>query len=95
MAQYWIGANKLQIDGQISSFKPTSTGVTSSPTLIKRQVKTTITVANGEVLLIGGLNDSQAVNSLSSLPFLPASWGVNSSNTLENDLVLIISANTR
>jgi type II secretory pathway component GspD/PulD (secretin) len=89
------GRVKLQIDGQISSFKPTSTGVTGSPTLIKRQVKTTITVANGEVLLIGGLNDSQAVNSLSSLPFLPATWGVRSSNTLENDLVLILSANTR
>jgi hypothetical protein len=89
------GRVKLQLDGQISSFKPTSTGVIGSPILIKRQVKTTITVANGEVQLIGGLNDSQAVNSSSSLPFLPATWGGKSSNTLENDLVLILSATTR
>ncbi|WP_092609329.1 hypothetical protein [Janthinobacterium sp. YR213] len=53
------GKVKIAIDGQISSFKATSTGVSDSPTLIKRQVKTTITASDGEVLLLGGLNDSQ------------------------------------
>ena len=48
------GKVKIAIDGQISSFKATSTGVSGSPTLIKRQVKTTITVSDGEVLLLGG-----------------------------------------
>lgn len=90
-----LGAGKinLQIDGQISSFKATSTGVSGSPTLIKRQVKTTVTVENGEVLLIGGLNDAQASDANSALPFLPAQWSMRSSSKTNTDLVLILSAN--
>lgn len=86
------GKVKIAIDGQISSFKATATGVTGSPTLIKRQVKTTITVPDGEVLLLGGLNDSQSSDSSAGLPFLPASWSVTSGSSLQNDLVLILSA---
>lgn len=54
------GKINLAIDGQISSFKPTVSGVTGSPTMIKRQVKTAVTVNDGEVLLISAffLTDS-------------------------------------
>lgn len=88
------GKVKIAIDGQISSFKATSTGVSGSPTLIKRQVKTTITVSDGEVLLLGGLNDSQSSRSSSGLPFLPASWAVASNNSMQTELVLVLSART-
>lgn len=86
------GKVKIAIDGQISSFKATSTGVSGSPTLIKRQVKTTITVSDGEVLLLGGLNDSQSSESSSGLPFLPVSWAVTSNNSTRTELVLVLSA---
>lgn len=85
------GRIHLSVDGQISNFKATSTGVTSSPTLIKRQVKTQVTVGDGDVLLIGGLNDSQTSNSSSALSFLP-SWASRSSNSAHTDLVLVLSA---
>ena len=86
------GKINLAIDGQISSFKPTSSGVTGSPTLIKRQVKTAVTVNDGEVLLIGGLNDAQTVDSSSGFSFLPSSWAARSGTKLHTDLVLILSA---
>lgn len=86
------GKINLAIDGQISSFKPTVSGVTGSPTMIKRQVKTAVTVNDGEVLLIGGLNDAQTVDSSSGFSFLPTSWAARSSTKLHTDLVLILSA---
>lgn len=85
------GRIKLSVDGQISNFKSTSTGVTSSPTLVKRQVKTQVTVVDGEVLLIGGLNDRQSSNTSSALSFLP-SWASKSNTKAETDLVLVLSA---
>lgn len=86
------GKINLAIDGQISSFKPTASGVTGSPTLIKRQVKTAVTVNDGEVLLIGGLNDAQTIDSSSGFSFLPSSWAARSGTKLHTDLVLILSA---
>lgn len=86
------GRIRLLVDGQISNFKETVTGVTNSPTLIKRQVKTTVTVADGEVLLIGGLNGSQKSESSTRWPFLPASWGSKSNSAANSDLVLVLSA---
>ncbi|MBB3122151.1 type II secretion system protein GspD [Pseudoduganella violacea] len=86
------GRIRLLVDGQISNFKETVTGVTNSPTLIKRQVKTTVTIADGEVLLIGGLNGSQKSESATRWPFLPASWGSKSNSASNSDLVLVLSA---
>jgi len=86
------GNIEMMIDGQISSFKATMTGVSGSPTLIKRQVKTSVTVGDGEVLLIGGLNDSQNTNSNNGLAFLPQSWTLNSGSKVQTDLVLVLSA---
>lgn len=88
-----LGSGRLQlgIDGQISNFKPTTSGVTGSPTLVKRQVKTKVTVADGEVLLIGGLSDQQSTSSSSAFSFLPT-WSAKSSSHSNTDLVLVLSA---
>jgi hypothetical protein len=67
------------------------TGVTGSPTLVKRQVKTQVTVGDGEVILIGGLNDQQSSRSSSALSFFP-SWSAKSSSSSSTDLVLVLSA---
>lgn len=85
------GRINLVIDGQISNFKATQTGVSGSPTLIKRQVKTSVTVGDGEVLLIGGLNDSSSTENASGFAFLPSSWSVKTHTKTQTDLVLILS----
>jgi type II secretory pathway component GspD/PulD (secretin) len=86
------GRISLDVDAQISSFKATANGVVGSPTLIKRQVKTTVALGNGDVILLGGLQDSQTTDSAFSLPFLPASWSAKSASNVQTDLVLVMSA---
>ena len=86
------GRLSLAVDGQVSSFQTTTTGVSGSPTLVKRQVKTSVTLGDGEVLVIGGLNDSKATGSTGGFSFLPATWRTKSSNGTKTDLVLILSA---
>ena len=86
------GRLSLLVDGQVSSFKATINGVTGSPTLSKRQVKTSVTVADGDVLIVGGLEDSTNSNESSGLSFLPSSWLATSKADKRTDLVLVLSA---
>lgn len=86
------GRLSLLVDGQVSSFQSTTTGVASSPTLVKRQVKTAVSVGDGQVLVIGGLNDTKAVASAAGFSFLPATWRNKSGQNTKTDLVLILSA---
>lgn len=89
-----LGAGRISVsvDGQISSFSPTTTGVSGSPTLSKRQVQTTVTVDDGEVLLIGGLNSNKTVSNSSGFSFFPKSWAATSQSAANTDLVLVICA---
>lgn len=86
------GRLSLNVDGQVSSFQSTVTGVTGSPTLLKRQVKTSVTIADGEVVVIGGLDDTRTSTARSGFSFLPRSWAGGTSNDSHTDLVLILSA---
>jgi general secretion pathway protein D len=56
---------------QMSSFSVTTTGVSNSPTLLKRELSTTLGMKAGETVLIGGLEDSRSSSDDSQLPFLP------------------------
>lgn len=89
-----LGSGKINValDGQISSFQATTNGVAGSPTLIKRQLKTDLTVADGEVLLIGGLNDTQSTKASTGWAFLPDSWSSKNDSGVQTDLVLVLSA---
>jgi len=61
----------MTIDQQISDFAKTETGVNNSPTLTKRQLSTTVSVGDGELVLIGGLTQDKNTDTHSGLPFLP------------------------
>ena len=89
-----LGSGKINIslDGQISSFTTTVTGVNGSPTLVKRQVKTVVTIGDGDVLVIGGLNDASTTKATSGLIFLPSSWSTHNDSESKTDLVLVLSA---
>jgi type II secretory pathway component GspD/PulD (secretin) len=89
-----LGSGKINItlDGSVSSFSPTTTGVSGSPTRTKRQVQTTVTVDDGELLVIGGLNSDKAADSGSRFSFLPKAWAARSRSRSNTDLVLILSA---
>jgi general secretion pathway protein D len=86
------GRLALAVDGQVSSFQTTKTGVAGSPTLVKRQVKTSVSVDDGQVLVIGGLDDSKLNEGTSGFAFLPDTWRGRSKDDSKTDLVLVLSA---
>lgn len=86
------GEISLDVDAQISSFKANTNGLIGSPTLILRQLTTTVGIKDGEVILLGGLQDTQASESHSGLAFLPSSWSAGTDSKQQTDLVLVVSA---
>lgn len=89
-----LGSGKINVtvDGQVSSFSATTTGVSTSPTLSKRQVQTSLTLDDGELLVIGGLNSNKTVNNTTGFSFLPKTWSARSDSDANVDLLLILSA---
>ena len=86
------GRINVTVDGQVSSFSATTTGVSGSPTQSNRQVQATVTLEDGELLVIGGLSSDKKSSSRSGFSFLPASWSVKSELSGSTDLLLIWSA---
>jgi general secretion pathway protein D len=86
------GGISLDVDAQISSFKANTSGLVGAPTLILRQLVTTVGLRDGDVMLLGGLQESQSSDTKSRLAFLPESWSVSSANKQQTDLVLVVSA---
>jgi len=64
-------AIQVQLDEQISSFVPTTSGVNNSPTKNTREMTTTVSMRDGEVVVLGGLvqeSDTFTVNHEGWLP---------------------------
>lgn len=81
-----------KVTQQISSFVPTTNGVNNSPTLIKRELSTEITVADGQIILLGGLNDEKKTDNSSWLPFLPDWLKSRRSEVANTEVVLMLQA---
>jgi len=81
----------LEISQELSNFTKTDTGVDNSPTLTKRAIKTTVSVQDGDIIMIGGLAEDKNTDNKTSLSFLPfvSSKGKEDSKT---DIVLILQA---
>lgn len=89
-----LGSGKINVtvDGQVSSFSATTTGVSGSPTQTNRQVQAAVTLDDGELLVIGGLNSNKSVDNRTGFSFLPHSWRAKSVGNTNTDLLLILSA---
>lgn len=62
----------LVINQQLSSFIPTTSGVNGSPTLIKREISTTVGAIDNDVIVLGGLDEDKSSADSSGFSFLPA-----------------------
>ncbi|WHH15911.1 type II secretion system protein GspD [Escherichia coli] len=83
----------LVIKQQLSSFAKTDTGVNNSPTLIKREVNTEVSVADGDIILLGGLAESKVTNADTGFSFLPQGWFTSSSNeNNKTDILVVLQA---
>ncbi|MGX2951416.1 type II secretion system protein GspD [Ursidibacter arcticus] len=81
----------LKIQQQLSNFVKTETGVNQSPTLIKRDLVTDVTVKNGDVIVLGGLAENKISEGETSFSLLPKGWltGKSKSNTKTDIIVLL------
>jgi hypothetical protein len=77
-------AIQVQLQEQMSSFVATTTGVNNSPTKNTRQMTTTVSMKDGEVIVIGGLlqdTDSSTNNSIGWLPHFLDGHGASKGRT--------------
>lgn len=80
------------IDQQLSSFALTNTSTIDSPTLLKRQLSTSLSAPFNEVILIGGLDEQKDTKAVATLFGLPI--GKNDTLT-KTSLFLILEFNRR
>lgn len=80
----------LRIQQQISNFAKTENGVNNSPTLIKREVKTAVSLKDGEIIVLSGLAENKTSDANTGFTFLPKSWSGKSKDNTKTDIVIIL-----
>jgi type II secretory pathway component GspD/PulD (secretin) len=83
-------SSELNITQQISQFVPTTTGVNSTPTLVKRELATDIVAKDDEIILLGGLDEDRNTASDHGLSFLPRFARASSSDKSKTEIVLML-----
>lgn len=82
----------LTISQQISSFVQTTTGVNQTPTLLKRELKTEISTADGEIIVLGGLEEKQDTDETNGLPFLPDFLKAKGEGRQRTEIMVVLDA---
>jgi general secretion pathway protein D len=80
----------LNISQQVSNFVTTDTGVNNSPTLIKRELKTVLSLADSDVVVLGGLAENKDSQGSSGFSFLPAFLKGSTRESSRSEILLII-----
>ncbi|CDM89449.1 type II secretion system protein GspD [Xenorhabdus bovienii] len=86
------GVIDLSISQELSNFAKTHTGVNNSPTLIKRNIQTSVSVNDGDIILIGGLADNKDTSANTGLSFMPSWFSTRSNEKTKTDIVIILQA---
>lgn len=79
----------LDIEQQLSNFVNTTTGVNTSPTLIKREIATNVIARDGDVIILGGLASSKVSKVKSGFSFFPGFTG-SSDGTEKTDIIVVL-----
>ena len=80
----------LDVTQQISNFVKTETGVNNSPTLIKREVKTSLSLQDCDVVVLGGLAEEKETGSKSGLSFVPAFLQSRGHENSKSEILLVL-----
>ncbi|WP_321875626.1 type II secretion system protein GspD [Burkholderia cenocepacia] len=83
----------LQVRQQISDFAKTETGVNDSPTLTKRELDTTVSLGDGEMILLGGLQQDKQTNKRVGLSFLPHVLDSTSGDDSNTEILVLLQVN--
>ncbi|MFC1047208.1 type II secretion system protein GspD [Pasteurella multocida] len=85
------GSIDLKIQQQLSNFVKTETGVNNSPTLIKRDIVTDVTVKSGDIIVLGGLAENKLTEGETGFSFLPKGLLTGKSKNAEKtDIVILL-----
>ena len=79
----------LQIRQELSNFTATQSGVNQSPTLIKREIATNISLTDGDIILLGGLADDKKTNTETGFSWLP-SFTSQGSSADKTDILIVL-----
>lgn len=80
---------RLDIQSEVSTFSPTTTGITQSPTISQRKVSTSLTLQSGQVVALGGLRSTKESDTKHKLFSFSAGSAASNQTT---DLVLLVHA---
>ncbi|HCC8175542.1 type II secretion system protein GspD [Klebsiella pneumoniae] len=80
----------LKIQQQLSNFVKTDTGVNQSPTLIKRDIVTDVTVKSGDVIVLGGLAENKFDSGETGFSFLPRGFMTGKSNSKNKTDIIVL-----
>ncbi|MRW91034.1 hypothetical protein GJ699_13645 [Duganella sp. FT80W] len=84
------GAVDLTVEQQLSNFVQTTTGVNTSPTLIKRELRTGVQLREGELIMLGGLTEDKETVGHSGFSFLPSFLHSKSGAHDRTELLLVL-----
>ncbi|UMO89585.1 type II secretion system protein GspD [Pectobacterium sp. PL64] len=79
----------LKIRQELSNFAATQNGVNGSPTLIKREISTDISLVDGDIILLGGLADDKKTSSETGFSWLP-SFTSQGSSADKTDILVVL-----
>jgi hypothetical protein len=81
---------ELDIRQELSNFVRTETGVNDSPTLTKRSLKTSVSLNDGDLIVLGGLADEKVSNRRSGPSFLFDFANARTAETSRSEIVLVL-----
>lgn len=79
----------IELNQEISNFVTTTTGVSNSPTLIKRALKSEFSMKSGQMIILAGLKEKKDTLDSTYLPF--TKWEIGRENThSQSEIILIL-----
>jgi general secretion pathway protein D len=87
----------MELSQEVSASVPTTTSSIDSPTIQQRRISTSVAVADGQTIAIGGLIKDSRTNGRNGIPFLKdipgigAAFGVNNDGLDRTELIVLIS----
>lgn len=81
---------QIEISQQLSSFSLTTTSNIDSPTILKREASTTVSVRPGELVVLAGMDEQKDSSSTTGLFFLPDWMRGRNSEGSRSQLVLLL-----
>lgn len=83
-------AIEVVVEQEISEALPTTTGVSSSPTITQSSINTTFNLKSGDTVLLGGLSLAKSSKVRDSLPFWRRVTLGDTSSESESELVIVL-----